>query len=87
MFHPFVLWLIAGAILFAVEMVTGASVALSFGVGCASVAIIEAITNKVFIVRDLMLFAVFSVGSFVALRQIFGHKGDSRAVETDINRY
>jgi hypothetical protein len=41
----------------------------------------------VFIVRDLMLFAVFSVGSFVALRQIFGHKGDSRAVETDINRY
>jgi membrane protein implicated in regulation of membrane protease activity len=87
MFHPYFLWLIASVILLAAEVVTGAYVALSFGVACAGVAIVEAITNKVLIDRDLPLFAFLTVGAFFALRQIFGHKGDSRAVDTDINRY
>jgi membrane protein implicated in regulation of membrane protease activity len=87
MLLPFAIWLIAGAVLIGLEMLTGAFVALSFGLGCFGVALVEFLSGEASMIRDLLVFGVLTIVSIVALRWMFGRKNGQHVAKADINRY
>ncbi|HQU04893.1 MAG TPA: hypothetical protein PLT25_09265, partial [Acidocella sp.] len=69
------------------EMATGTYVAVSLGVGCFGVSLLELMFGGLAMGRDIMIFGLVTTGTFVALRRLFQRKNDAHVVEGDINKY
>jgi membrane protein implicated in regulation of membrane protease activity len=85
--QPFELALLAAVILLVLEVFTGTFVFLSFCVGSVAVAAASACTGHFSIGRDALLFATVSTLTIVAMRLVFGRKGDTKRSEQDVNDY
>ena len=86
-FHPFEFFLTIAVIVLALELVTGFFVCLSFSIGLFLVAGAEIIFYRFNLERDVLLFAVGSIISFIAFRIVFRGNEDNKANEGDINEY
>ncbi len=84
---PYAVALIVAFAFGVIEVLTGTFVFLSFGLGCLAVAGVDAAAGGFWLVRDTAVFAVVSCLAVAVLRLRFGHAGDSKRAERDVNDY
>jgi membrane protein implicated in regulation of membrane protease activity len=82
--EPWHIWLIIGIALFIIEIFTPAFVAGSLGVG-AILAAIGAVAFNLSFNMQLVVFGVFSLLSFFAIRPIFLKYLDKSEIETNVD--
>lgn len=70
-----------------VEIVLPGFLFLGFALGLAVTGLLHFITGEFSVVRDLLVFGVFSAAGFWGLRKIFGKSGDAHDADSDINQY
>jgi membrane protein implicated in regulation of membrane protease activity len=87
MIHPCEVSLVLGTTLLGLEMLTGIYVSLSLGIGLLGVSLVEVIGGGFFVDRDVLVFGVVTVLSFVLLRKVFGRKGDTKVIDGDVNQF
>lgn len=87
MIHPFEIALILGAALLCLEILTATYVSLSLGIAFLCVALVELVTGRFALDRDALVFGIITILSFIALRKIFGRKGDTRINDGDVNQF
>ena len=79
--------LIAALVLGMAELLTGSFVLLGLGVGALAAGLVQWLTGGASISRDLLIFAVVAVLSFLVFRKLFRRSDDQQSADGDINRY
>ena len=79
--------LIAALVLGMAELLTGSFLLLGLAVGALAAGLVQWLTGGLSLNRDLLVFALVSVLSFVAFRKIFRKADDHQSADTDVNRY
>jgi membrane protein implicated in regulation of membrane protease activity len=79
--------LIAALVLGMAELLTGSFVLLGLAVGALAAGLVQWAAGGVSLNRDLLIFALVSVLSFLAFRKIFRKADDHQSADTDVNRY
>jgi membrane protein implicated in regulation of membrane protease activity len=79
--------LIAALVLGMAELLTGSFVLLGLAVGALAAGLVQWLAGGVSLNRDLLIFALVSVLSFLAFRKIFRKADDHQGADTDVNRY
>jgi membrane protein implicated in regulation of membrane protease activity len=79
--------LLAAVVLAAIEVLSGAFVALSLAIGCLAVAAAEWLWGGAGIEIDAVAFAAASGLAVLLLRRLFARPGDSRHAQGDVNEY
>lgn len=87
MIRPFEITLVLGVALLCLEMLTATYVSLSLGVGLLGVSLVEVITGGFSVRRDVLVFGIVTVSSFISLRKIFGRKDDTKVSDGDVNEF
>lgn len=87
MVHPFEVSLALGVTLLCLEMLTATYVSLSLGIGLLGTSLIEVIMGGFSIDRDVLVFGIATVLSFILLRKVFGRKGDTNVIDGDVNQF
>jgi membrane protein implicated in regulation of membrane protease activity len=85
--HPFEVSLAATILLLILEVVAGSFVFLSLATACLAVAIAQAITGHLSLLRDTLLFAAVALLVLVVLRHFFSRPGDTKRANGDVNEY
>ncbi len=85
--EPYEVALIIGVVILALEMISGLFICLSIAIGLFSVALIEFLSQNFHLERDVLIFAVVAIGSFIGLRLTFRSKGDVKIARKDVNDY
>lgn len=85
--QPYEVALILGVVILALEMLTGVFICLSLAIGLFSVALTEFLSQNFHLERDVLIFAVVALGSFIGLRLTFRSKGDVKTAREDVNDY
>ena len=79
--------LIAALVLGMAELLTGSFLLLGLAVGALAAGLVQWLTGGLSLNRDLLVFALVSVLSFLAFRKIFRKADDHQGADTDVNRY
>lgn len=79
--------LIAALVLGMAELLTGSFVLLGLAVGALAAGLVQWLTGGLSLNRDLLVFALVSVLSFLAFRKMFRKADDHQSADTDVNRY
>jgi membrane protein implicated in regulation of membrane protease activity len=79
--------LIAALVLGVAELLTGSFLLLGLAVGALAAGLVQWLTGGLSLNRDLLVFALVSVLSFLAFRKIFRKADDHQSADTDVNRY
>ena len=79
--------LIAALVLGMAELLTGSFLLLGLAVGALAAGLVQWLTGGLSLNRDLLVFALVSVLSFLAFRKIFRKDDDHQGADTDVNRY
>lgn len=87
MIQSFEITLFFGVLFLCIEIITSTYISLSFGIGLLGVSIVEIIMGGFSIDRDIFIFLLTTILTFVGLRKLFGRKGDSIVVKGDINQF
>ncbi len=85
--QPFEVTLALSVVLLIVEMFSGAFVFISFSAALFIVSMVQFILHNFSPYRDVSIFIVVTVASFLGLRLTFKAKGDTKACKGDINEY
>lgn len=85
--QPYEVALILGVVILALEMMTGVFICLSLAIGLFSVALTEFLSQNFHLERDVLIFVVVALGSFIGLRLTFRSKGDVKTAREDVNDY
>lgn len=85
--QPYEVALILGVVILLLEMVTGVSICLSISIGLFSVALVQYLSHDFQLVRDVLIFVLVAMGTFIGLRLVFRSKGDVRTARKDVNDY
>lgn len=85
--QPYEVALILGVVILALEMMTGVFICLSLAIGLFSVALTEFLSQNFHLERDVLIFVVVALGSFIGLRLTFRSKGDVKTARGDVNDY
>jgi membrane protein implicated in regulation of membrane protease activity len=85
--QPFELALIAASTFAIFEVISGTLIFLGFGLGCLTVAAVEAWSRTFSLWRDATVFAAVSALAIVGLRMAFRHRGDTTRASGDINDF
>jgi membrane protein implicated in regulation of membrane protease activity len=71
-----------------VELFTLSFLLLGFGVGMLGVALLQYVFDGLSVNRDVMVFALVSLLSFMVFRRLFKNKTDQKTLgEDDVNQY
>ena len=79
--------LIAALVLGMAELLTGSFLLLGLAVGALAAGLVQWLTGGLSLNRDLLVFALVSVMSFLAFRKMFRKADDHQSADTDVNRY
>jgi membrane protein implicated in regulation of membrane protease activity len=79
--------LIAALVLGMAELLTGSFLLLGLAVGALAAGLVQWLTGGLSLNRDLLVFALVSVLSFLAFRKMFRKADDHQSADTDVNRY
>jgi membrane protein implicated in regulation of membrane protease activity len=79
--------LIAALVLGVAELLTGSFLLLGLAVGALAAGLVQWLTGGLSLNRDLLVFALVSVLSFLAFRKMFRKADDHQSADTDVNRY
>ncbi len=79
--------LIAALVLGVAELLTGSFLLLGLAVGALAAGLVQWLTGGLSLNRDLLVFALVSMLSFLAFRKIFRKADDHQSADTDVNRY
>lgn len=85
--QPYEVALILGVVILALEMLSGVFICLSLAIGLFSVAMVEFLSQNFHLERDVLIFVVVALGSFIGLRLTFRSKGDVKTAREDVNDY
>ena len=85
--QPYEVALILGVVILALEMMTGVFICLSLAIGLFSVALTEFLSQNFHLERDVLIFVIVALGSFIGLRLTFRSKGDVKTAREDVNDY
>ena len=78
--------LIAALVLGMAELLTGSFLLLGLAVGALAAGLVQWLTGGLSLNRDLLVFALVSVLSFLAFRKMFRKADDHQSADTDVNR-
>ena len=79
--------LIAALVLGMAELLTGSFLLLGLAVGALAAGLVQWLTGGLSLNRDLLVFALVSVLSFLSFRKMFRKADDHQSADTDVNRY
>lgn len=87
MIHPFEITLVIGVALLCLEMLTATYVSLSLGIGVLGASLAEAVAGDFVLNRDMLIFGGATIIAFIALRLVFGRRGDVKIADGDVNQF
>jgi membrane protein implicated in regulation of membrane protease activity len=80
--------IIAGIVLVIIELFTFTFIFLGLGIAMLAVSVVQFFFDGLSVNRDLMIFAIVSLISIVAIRKIFKKQSDQKnLLEDDVNQY
>lgn len=80
--------IIAGVVLVIIELFTFTFIFLGLGIAMFAVSVVQFLFDGLSVNRDLMIFAIVSLISIVAIRKIFKKQSDQKnLLEDDVNQY